>query len=54
MTQVENLPVRWCPLCGEPATLTEPEWQEIERNEEEILCGDCCRVPRLWLKARPK
>jgi hypothetical protein len=54
MTQVENLPARWCPMCCAPSTLSEDVWQEIERKDEEVLCADCCRVPRLWLTARPK
>lgn len=52
---VSATPVRWCPFCGTPATLTEEEWREIERmplvDKPLVVCGyeDCLRAPHVWL-----
>lgn len=55
MTNVVDLPVRWCPnpLCGAGSSIHADEWMEIERRNEQVVCANCCRVPHLWLKTRP-
>lgn len=47
-------PARWCPLCTAASTLTEDMWQQLETGTTEVVCANCCRVPRLWLKEEPR
>jgi hypothetical protein len=46
-------PARWCPLCGECARIREWRWWWIEARDEEVVCLECCRIPRTWLAGRP-
>lgn len=45
-------PARWCPLCRAPSSLSRWRWVWIEARDEEVVCANCCRIPRLWVKER--
>lgn len=49
---LHRTPARWCPLCGESSSICEWKWLWIEARDEEVVCANCCQIPRLWLKAR--